>query len=371
MDSLAPTEIMDCCIVGAGVVGLAIAHELAQRGHSVIIMEQADRIGSGISSRNSEVIHAGIYYPHGSLKAQLCVEGRDRLYRFCAEHNVAHRRTGKLIVAASPDQRDALAALQQHAAANGVTDLQWVDRATLQCLEPQVAGAAALLSPSTGIVDSHGLMLALQAGIEARNGIVCLKTEFRQAERHGDEFRVDAISVGEPCQFRCRHLINAAGLGAQTVAARISGLDTTNVPLLHLCVGRYFSLTGPTPFQHLVYPLPEPGLTGLGIHATLDLQGRVRFGPDTAYIHHEDYSVPDALRGTFANAIRRYFPALEEARLIPAYAGIRPKLQGPGDAVQDFHIDTSLPGLIQLFGIESPGLTASLAIARHVADRMA
>ena len=361
----------DCCIIGAGVVGLAIAHELALRQRSVVILEQADRHGSGISSRNSEVIHAGIYYPAGSLKATLCVEGRERLYRFCESRGVRHQRIGKLIVASTPEQTRDLESILQKAAANGVTDLQQIGRKELAQMEPNVAGISALLSPATGIVDSDGLMLALLAGIDAHGGTLCLKTEFLQAERCSDGFSIQANSVGESCHFRCEQLINAAGLGAQTVAARINGLDLKTIPPLHLCAGRYFALSGAAPFTRLIYPLPDAAMTGLGIHATLDLQGQVRFGPDTAYIAKEDYRVADELRADFARAIRRYFPALDESRLIPAYAGIRPKIQGPGEPARDFSIDQPLPGLINLFGIESPGLTAALALARHVADRLA
>ncbi|NPU94551.1 MAG: NAD(P)/FAD-dependent oxidoreductase [Gammaproteobacteria bacterium] len=361
----------DCCIIGAGVVGLAIAHELALRKRSVVILEQEDRHGTGSSARNSEVIHAGIYYPAGSLKATLCVEGRERLYRFCESRGVHHRRIGKLIVAGTQEQHPDLELLQKKASANGVTDLQWIEAKALAQLEPHVSGTSALLSPSTGIVDSHGLMLALLAGINSHGGTLCLKTEFLQAQRLSDGFSIQANSVGETCQIRSEQLINAAGLGAQAVAARIDGLDANAIPPLHLCAGRYFTLSGAAPFTRLIYPLPDAATTGLGIHATLDLQGQVRFGPDTAYIAHEDYRVADDLRADFARAIRRYFPALDESRLIPAYAGIRPKIQGPGAPAQDFRIDQPLPGLINLFGIESPGLTAALAIARHVADRLA
>jgi len=352
------------------VVGLAIALALVQRGQSVLVLEKEPWYGSGVSSRNSEVIHAGIYYPVGSLKAKLCVEGKARLYHYCETHGVRHQLIGKLIVASSVEQNRELEAILQKARANGVEDLQWVDLAQLRAWEPQVAGHSALLSPSTGIVDSHGLMSALLAEIETGGGTLCLKTEFQSATPASEGYRVTVDSVGEPYHFHCTHLINAAGLGAQSVAGAIEGLTQDNIPPLYYCKGHYFSLSGASPFHRLIYPIPEANTTGLGIHATLDLQGQVRFGPDTLYQDQPDYSIPDSLRDKFAVAIRRYYPTLDEARLIPAYAGIRPKIQGPQDPAKDFIIDQPLPGLVNLFGIESPGLTSSLAIAEHVANQL-
>lgn len=364
----------DSCIVGAGVVGLAIARRLALSGQSVVVIEKAPWYGSEISSRNSEVIHAGIYYPTGSLKAQLCVEGKEKLYQYCISHNIGHKKLGKLIVANSDAQAQDLAALKRKAEDNGVMDLQWVSTEQLRQWEPNVAGSAALLSPSTGIIDSHALMTSLVAEIESKQGILCLKTEFKRATCQGSDqsggFIVNVESVGEAYRFACTNLINCAGLGAQSVAANIQSSDAFDIPPLHHCKGCYFSLSGKSPFNRLIYPMPEANTTGLGVHATLDLSGQAKFGPDTEYLDGEDYQVPESRRSQFADAIKRYFPALDESRLTPAYAGIRPKIQGPGEPARDFIIQQSGAGLIQLFGIESPGLTSSLAIADHVAKML-
>ena len=360
----------DVCVVGAGVVGLAIARETSMSGMSVLVIEKEAEYGSGISSRNSEVIHAGIYYPEGSLKAKLCVEGKHLLYEYCKQRGIAHRRIGKLIVASSAEQHDELEALNKKAKRNGVDDLQWIDRVQLRAMEPNVSGECALLSPSTGIIDTHGLMTSLLADIESASGILSLQTAFQFAEPTASGFMVEVKSVNERFQFNCGFLINAAGLASQTVASNVMGLSTTAIPPLYYCRGRYFSLSGPSPFNHLVYPLPEANTTGLGIHATLDLGGQARFGPDVEYVDSEDYSLDQSCRPIFATAIRRYFPALDEDKLNPAYVGIRPKLQAPGAAAQDFVIRSSLPGLVNLFGIESPGLTSSLAIAKYVVTDM-
>lgn len=360
----------DCCVVGAGVVGLACARALAMRGYSTIVLEKSNAFGSGISSRSSEVIHAGIYYPTESLKARLCVEGKQLLYEYCQRKAIPHRRLGKLIVATSDDQLEQLSQLESNGIANGVLDLEWVDQPRLGTMEPQVKARQALLSPSTGIIDSHSLMSSLVQDLEAEQGMLCLNTEFLAATQSAEGFIVEVRSVGEAYRFHCDKLVNAAGLGAPTVASRIDGCPPQDIPKLHLCKGSYFSLSGPAPFRHLIYPMPEPNNSGLGIHATLDLAGQVRFGPDVEYVEQENYSVPQRKISEFTSAIRRYFPALKPQQLVPAYAGIRPKLQGSGHAACDFEIRYCGNGLINLFGVESPGLTASLAIGAEVSSRI-
>lgn len=359
-------DSFDNCVVGAGVVGLAIARKLALAGQSVLVIDKEPWYGSGISSRNSEVIHAGIYYPSGSLKAKLCVDGKQLLYAYCQQHNIPHHRIGKLIVASSANQTDELSALKQKAEANGVMDLEWISESQLHEWEPNVAGKAALLSPSTGIIDSHALMTSLLAEIEANGGTLSLKTEFQHAIPGPDGYTVTVNSVGEAYRFRCTKLINSAGLGAQQVASNIEGLAPESIPPLYYCKGCYFSLTGKSPFNRLIYPMPEANTTGLGVHATLDLNGRAKFGPDTEYMDIEDYTVEDSRREKFAQAIRQYYPALDSSKLIPGYAGVRPKIQAEGESAKDFMIEKSSRNLINLYGIESPGLTSSLAIADHV-----
>jgi len=353
---------VECLVIGAGVVGLAIARALALAGREVVVLEAADAIGTGTSSRNSEVIHAGIYYPAGSLKTRLCVEGRDRLYAYCASHGVAHRRTGKLIVATEASELATLDGLSAAAAANGVI-LDVLDATAARTLEPALRTAGALHSPLTGIVDSHGLMLAYQGEAEANSAMVAFNTAFKRAQPlPGGGFRVWA---GETV-LDCAVLINSSGLGAQTVAGAIDGLPAGAIPPLHLVKGNYFTLPGKPAFSRLIYPVPAKA--GLGVHLTLDLAGQMRFGPDTEYVESLDYRVDPARAEVFYAAIRRYWPGLPDGTLQPAYSGIRPKLQGPQDGFRDFVINASLPGLVNLFGIESPGLTASLAIADHVAD---
>jgi L-2-hydroxyglutarate oxidase LhgO len=358
---------IDCVVVGAGVVGLAVARALAMSGREVIVLEAGEGIGTGISSRNSEVIHAGIYYPTGSLKAQLCVEGKHRLYAFCDERGVKYQRLGKLIVATDEAQRSALQVLLEQGRRNGVDDLQWLEASEAQALEPALVCVAALWSPSTGIVDSHGLMLALQGDVEAGGGSLVFHTPLLSARCIEQTFELH-IGGAEPMTLRCRELINCAGLSAPDVASHIAGLPAQHVPTARLCKGSYFSFSGRAPFRHLVYPAPESA--GLGVHMTLDLGGQARFGPDVEWVGAVDYRVDPARTDGFYEAIRRYWPGLPDNSLQPAYSGIRPKISGPGEAAADFCIsgpaEHGVPGLVNLFGIESPGLTSCLALAERV-----
>ena len=359
------THDTDCVVVGAGVIGLAVASALARSGRQVVILERERRFGTGISSRNSEVIHAGIYYAAGSLKALTCVAGRERLYRYCDAHGIANRRCGKLIVAASAAQLPRLQALRERALGNGVDDLEWRDANDLRRMEPALAAHAALFSPGTGILDVHGYMGCLLAEAEARGAVIAYGTRVSRIRPHGAGFDVaiDADSI-----VRCRILINAAGLGAQEVAAAVDGFPTELIPPLYYAKGSYFTLSGAAPFSRLIYPLPERA--GLGIHMTLDLAGRARFGPDVEWVNAIDYRVDPGRVAHFHAAIRQYWPELRETQLVPAYAGIRPKLTGPGEPDGDFHLCGpalhGMAGLIHLFGIESPGVTASLALAEQV-----
>jgi len=354
--------------VGAGVVGLALARKLAQSGREVVVLEAEDRIGTGISSRNSEVIHAGIYYPKDSLKARLCVAGNRALYAYCAEHHVDHRRCGKLIVATNAPQVEALRHLQARAAANGVADLQWLDADAALNFEPQLHCTAALLSPSTGIVDSHGLMRSLCRDAETAGASVVLKSPVLggRATPQGLEVR---IGGAEPMTLLARQVFNAAGLGALALAHAFEGARPASLPPLphRFAKGNYFSLTGPAPFSHLVYPIPPLG--ALGVHLTLDLAGQARFGPDVEWIDRIDYDVDPHRADSFYAEVRKYWPGLPDGSLQPAYAGIRPKLHGPGEPMPDFLIqreaDHGVPGLVHLLGIESPGLTACLALAEE------
>lgn len=363
-------DLVECLVIGAGAVGLAAARALARRGREVVIAEAASLIGSETSSRNSEVIHAGIYYPAGSLKARFCVEGKQQLYAYCAERGISHRRCGKLIVATDKGQVAALAALQQRAAANGVADLQWLSREQALALEPQLHCVAALLSPSTGIVDSHGLMLACLGEAEEHGAMLALASPILRgwAEKEGT---VVETGGAEPMRLKARIVVNAAGLGAQAVAARIDGVRPESIPGCHYAKGNYFVLTGvKPPFSRLIYPVPEPG--GLGTHVTIDLGGQMRFGPDVEWVDQIDYSVDPTRGDSFYAAVRRYWPALPDGAIQPGYAGIRPKLSPGGSKTDDFVVqgphETGVAGLINLFGIESPGLTASLRLGEHVAD---
>ncbi|HTN96013.1 MAG TPA: NAD(P)/FAD-dependent oxidoreductase [Nordella sp.] len=364
-------ERADIVVIGAGVVGLAVARALALAGREVLVLEARNAIGTETSSRNSEVIHAGIYYPQGSLKAELCVLGRQLLYQYCAERRIAHSRLGKLIVA-GPAEIDALRRLQDFARRNGVDDLIWLDRQEALAREPEIDCAAALFSPSTGIVDVHGLMLSYLGDLETLGGVVAFNTEVRAATATGQGFRL-LVDSGGPFALQCNDLVNCAGLGAQSLASRIDGLKPETIPKLRLAKGNYFRLAQKAPFRHLIYPMPQQG--GLGVHLTLDLGGQARFGPDVEWIETIDYKVSDARRAEFEAAIRQYWPSLPNHAIFPDYCGIRPKLHGPGEPAADFVIQGppvhGVPGLVNLYGIESPGLTSSLAIAARVAELIA
>jgi L-2-hydroxyglutarate oxidase LhgO len=360
-------ERIDTLVAGAGVIGLAIARRLALSGREVIVAEAAGMIGTETSSRNSEVIHAGIYYPAGSLKARLCVPGREALYAYCAGRGIAHRRIGKLIVAAETAQIAALKALRQRAVEAGAGDLQLLSAAEARAFEPELTCAAALLSPHTGIVDGHALMLSLQGEAEDAGAMIAFHTPVIGARVTEDGFEVD-LGGAAPMTLACRTLVNAAGLGAWDLARRIVGLPPTAVPAQWLAKGNYYALSeGQAPFRHLIYPMPEDG--GLGVHLTLDLAGQARFGPDVEWLPSKswDYTVDPGRAAGFYTAIRRYWPSLQDGGLVPAYCGIRPKLSGPGRPVADFQVDGprahGISGLINLFGIESPGLTCCLSLA--------
>ena len=363
-------ERVDVVVIGAGAVGLAIARALALRGREVLILEAAERFGSGVSSRNSEVIHAGIYYPRGSLKARLCVAGRDRLYEFCRQHGVAHRRCGKLILASSESELPELERIRAAALANGV-ELLPLGRAEALALEPELRCAAALHSPLTGILDAHAYMLALLGQAESRGALLSCDSAVTGLALQADGFGI-AVN-GAPVSLHARALVNSAGLSAPAVARLIEGFPPEQVPPAYFAKGSYFTLAGRAPFGRLIYPLPVPG--GLGVHLTLDLAGRARFGPDVQWVEELDYAVDTRRADAFYASIRPWWPGLADGALEPAYSGIRPKITGPGEPAADFRIDGQaahgVPGLVQLFGIESPGLTSSLAIAEHVADLLA
>ncbi len=364
-------ERLDCVVVGAGVVGLAVARALALAGREVCVVEAADAIGTATSSRNSEVIHAGIYYPPGSLKARLCVTGRRQLYAYCAARGITHRRIGKLIVATGEADVARLEGYAQRAAANGVDDLEWHDAAAVAALEPDVRAVAALYSPSTGILSSHEYLLALRGDIEAHGGTLALRSRVARIVAGDDGFAVFIDGDADPA-VHCRMLVNAAGLHAPALAGTIEGLDAAWVPRAYFARGHYYTLSGRSPFGRLVYPVAEQA--GLGIHVTLDTAGVARFGPDVEWIDGEDYTFNAASRAHFVTAIRRWYPALDAGRLQASYTGIRPKITAPGEASADFVVQDArihgIAGLVNLFGIESPGLTASLALADEVAGRL-
>ena len=358
---------VECVVVGAGVIGLAVARRLAQAGREVIVLEAAEGIGTVTSSRNSEVIHAGIYYRAGSLMARMCVNGKRALYQYCSDHGIPHRNCGKLIVATTPQETEKLQSIRAHAEANGVPDLQFLTGDAARALEPALNCDAALLSPSTGIIDSHAYMLSLRGDAEEAGAAYAFYTPLRRARAAAGGFEIE--SGGDaPMTLRCNLLVNAAGLGAPAVARSIEGMPVGLIPSAYLAKGNYFSCSARTPFSRLIYPVPEPG--GLGVHLTLDMAGQARFGPDVEWVETIDYAVDPARADRFYPAIRRYWPMLPDGALMPSYSGIRPKIVPPAIATQDFLIqgprDHGVTGLINLFGIESPGLTASLAIAEYV-----
>jgi L-2-hydroxyglutarate oxidase LhgO len=361
----------DTIVIGAGVVGLAVARELALSGREVIVLEAAEAIGTETSSRNSEVIHAGIYYPTGSLKARLCVAGKHLLYDYCACHGVAHRRIGKVLVATHEDEVPTLAKYQKLAASNGVHDLQWLDAAQVRELEPAVSAVAGVLSPSTGIVDSHAFMLSLQGELEARGGMIAFHAPVTGGEITQAGIVVEAGGAA-PMNLLCNTLVNSAGLSAQNVARALRGFPLAQVPLQYFAKAHYYTMAGRSPFRRLIYPMPVAG--GLGTHVTLDLGGQVKFGPDVRWVDRVDYDFDDSRAADFYASVRRYYPALRDGDLQPGYTGMRPKVSGPDEPAGDFIIqgarEHGVRGLVNLFGIESPGLTASLAIARSVREML-
>ncbi|MCB1536335.1 MAG: NAD(P)/FAD-dependent oxidoreductase [Rhodoblastus sp.] len=367
-------EKIDTAVIGAGIVGLAVARALALAGRDVLVLEAADAIGTVTSSRNSEVIHAGIYYAPGSLKAQLCVDGRDKLYNFCEAHGVPHKRLGKLIVATAEGQQGRLEKIVAGARACGVEDLRALSRAETLALEPELACVSAVLSPSTGIVDSHALMLALQGEAEAHGAQIVFRTGVLAGRVDEDGIVLKTRSEdGAELDLKAALVVNAAGHGAIPLARALVGMSPERIPRQFFARGCYFSMARKSPFSRLVYPVPVEG--GLGVHLTLDMGGAARFGPDVEWIDRLDYTVEPTRADAFYTEIRRYWPALEDGALQPAYGGVRPKISGPGELAADFWIegprDHGVAGLVNLFGIESPGLTASLAIADHVCGLLA
>jgi L-2-hydroxyglutarate oxidase LhgO len=362
-------ERVQCAVIGAGVVGLAIARRLAMSGREVVVLEGESAFGTHTSSRNSEVIHAGIYYPTGSLKARLCLAGRKALYRYCAERAVRHKSIGKVIVACDESELAGLRKYQVQAETNGVDDLRLLERGELAALEPEVRCIAGFLSPSTGIVDSHGLMLAYLGDAESHGASLALGSPVvsGRVERNGIVLEVGGT---EPMTIECGTVVNSAGLGAQAVARSIAGIPPATIPPTFYAIGYYYTLSGAAPFRRLIYPVARQDW--LGVHVTIDLGGQVKFGPDFTWIDRVDYRFDPGREAAFYAAIRRYYPGLRDGTLQPGYTGIRPKTAGPGEPAQDFTIlgprAHGVAGLVNLFGIESPGLTSSLAIADHVVN---
>lgn len=365
-------EEVDCVVVGAGVVGLAVARALALAGREVIVLDAAEGIGTETSSRNSEVIHAGIYYPAGSLQARTCVAGKWMLYDYCRERGIPHRNCGKLIVATDEAEAGRLEGIRARAAANGVDDLRPLAAAEARAMEPALACTAALHSPSTGIIDSHAYMLSLQGDAEHAGAVFVFHAPVLSGRTTNRGVEIE-VGGAEPMRLSCRLLVNSAGLHAPRLAAAIAGMPQAEVPRAYYAKGNYFTLTGRSPFSRLIYPVPVPG--GLGTHLTIDLGGQARFGPDVEWVEEIAYEVDPRRAESFYAAIRRWWPDLRDGQLAPGYAGIRPKTVPPGAPAQDFVVQGprqhGVPGLVHLFGIESPGLTASLALAAHVAEVVA
>nr|WP_149535524.1 NAD(P)/FAD-dependent oxidoreductase [Siccirubricoccus phaeus] len=365
-------EEVDCVVAGAGVVGLAVARALALRGREVLVLDAAEGIGTETSSRNSEVIHAGIYYPAGSRMARHCVAGKRMLYAYCAERGLPHANCGKLIVATDEEEAGKLVSIQARAAANGVPDLALLSRTEALALEPALHCTAALLSPSTGIIDSHAYMLSLQGDAENAGATFVFHAPVT-AGRASDSGIEIQVGGEEPLALRCRIFVNSAGLHAPRLARAIAGMPRQLIPEAYFAKGNYFTLTGKNPFSRLIYPVPVPG--GLGTHLTIDLGGQARFGPDVEWVETLDYEVDHRRGESFYAAIRRYWPGLQDGALAPGYSGIRPKIVPPGAPGQDFTPsgprDHGIPGLLHLFGIESPGLTASLSLAEEAVELLA
>ena len=365
-------DSVDIIVVGAGVVGLAIAARLSRKYSQVLLVDKNASFGEETSSRNSEVIHAGIYYPENSLKAKLCVKGKHQLYQYCLQRHIPHQKVGKLLVANGMTEEADLANIEIQAQRNGVNDLIWQSKAQLKCSTPALAASSALLSPSTGIIDTHSYMQSLLAEAQNNPATFVARTQFVSAQANSQGFEVNLNSQRDNITLQCKWLINSAGLHATTVAHAIEDMPTHHIPIVHYCRGHYFSYHGKSPFQQLIYPIPSAH--GLGIHASLDIAGQLKFGPDTEYIDDIDYEINPSLKAKFVNAITKYFPELDTTRLKPDYAGIRPKLQAVNEDFKDFDIQGKkkhgVAGLINLFGIDSPGLTSSLAIAEYVDNLM-
>ena len=367
------SERVDAVVIGAGVVGLACARALALQGREVLVLEKAEAIGTETSSRHSEVIHAGIYYPVGSLKARFCVEGKIKLYRYLDDHGVPYKRLGKLIVATSEDQIPAMRQIQDRAAQAGVDDLSFLSHNEVTALEPELRCVTALLSPSTGILDSHSYMLALQGDAEERGAMIAFHAPVEGGRIDEDGIEL-VVGGADPMLLKATTVVNSAGLHAQPMAASLANFPRDRVPPQYFCKGNYYTLSGVrAPFRHLIYPAPEQA--GLGIHLTLDLGGQGRFGPDVEWVETLNYDVDPRRADSFYAAVRKYWPGLPDGALQPGYAGMRPKIQAPGQPAVDFMVqgprDHGVPGLVNLFGIESPGVTSSLAIADHVAELLA
>jgi L-2-hydroxyglutarate oxidase LhgO len=366
------TERIDCAVIGAGVVGLAIARELALAGREVLVLEAEHGIGEHTSSRNSEVIHAGIYYPKGSLKARFCVEGKRLLYDYCRDHGVPHSNCGKIVVASREEEIPAVLKYIPTAEAAGVHDLRRLDLAEVREMEPHVKAVAAVLSPSTGIVDSHALMLAYQGDMENAGGVLVVRSPVLGGAVTGDGIRLD-VGGDEPMSILCNTVVNSAGLTAPAVARSITGIPAETIPGQFYAKAHYYTLSGKPPFRRLIYPVGHG--SWLGVHVTVDLAGQIRFGPDIEWVDGIDYTFDHSREPLFAEAIRRYWPELPDGALQPGYTGIRPKISAQGEPPADFRIDGprdhGVAGLVNLYGIESPGLTSSLAIAGYVGDLLA